>query len=181
MKIAVTGGVAEGKSTLMRFLSDYGLRCLSADDVARQVRQEPETRTLLASSFGLEAKELEAGLRQVLADPHGRRRLNAIMHPLVWSRVQASAYDVAEVPLLVETCLHNQFDYVVLVTCGPEMQRARLKERGLDDISVQRLLASQLSFRAKKPFADLIVRTDGTIEDVQRAAGKIDSIFRGIA
>ena len=179
MRIAVTGGVAEGKSTVVASLAKRGLRCVSADEFAREVRGEPQTRRLIAGEFGLDVDGLEDGLRHALADPAARRRLNELMHPLVWSRLQATPHDVAEVPLLVEACLQDAYDYVVVVTCGPAEQRRRLVERLGDEALADQILRTQLPSRAKKPFADLIVRTDGTLEDVHSATGKIAAVFSG--
>ena len=180
MRIAVTGGVAEGKSTLVAALAKRGLRTVSADAVARAVRDDPATHRALAEAFSLPLGNLEDGLRLMLADPAERRKLNRIMHPLVWRAMQATPHDVAEIPLLVETCLYDTYDYVVVVTCGEDEQLRRLVARVGDKTTAERLLRSQLPTRAKKPFADLIVRTDGTLEDVHHAAGRIDAVFRGM-
>lgn len=179
MKIAVTGGVAEGKSTVLASLKKRGLRCVSADDLAREVRAEPRTRRLIAVEFGLDVDSLEDGLRHVLTDESARRRLNKLMHPLVWSRLQETPHDVAEIPLLVEACIQDTYDYVVVVTCGPEEQRRRLVLRLGDAARADEILRTQLPTRAKKPFADLIVRTDGTLEAVHSATGKIAAVLSG--
>ncbi|MBX3110957.1 MAG: dephospho-CoA kinase [Fimbriimonadaceae bacterium] len=179
MKIAVTGGIAEGKSTLVAALAQAGLRCISADEVAREVRAEPATVAKVADLFGIAPDHLDEGLRGVLTDPVARRQLNALMHPLVWGRMRETPHDVAEVPLLIESCLQTAYDYVVVVTCGEEEQRRRLTDRVGDAEKARQLLRTQLPTRAKLPFADRIVRTDGTLADVHIAAGKIAAVFRG--
>ncbi len=175
----MTGGVATGKSTFVRMLAERGLQTVSADDVAREVRSDPAVRRRLALDFGVGEENLEDGLRLALADPAARRKLNAILHPLVWTKLQSTPHDVAEIPLLVETCVYDAYDYAVLVTCGHDEQVKRLVDRLGSEAAANRVIHSQLVDRAKAPFADEVVRTDQGADHVQQVAGRICALFSG--
>ena len=71
-----------------------------------------------------------------------------------------------EIPLLVETCTHTLFDEVWVVACGGEIQRQRMRERGLNDDDIELILATQLSSRVKQAFSTAVIRTNDTLDSV---------------
>ncbi|MEX2243199.1 MAG: dephospho-CoA kinase [Fimbriimonadaceae bacterium] len=174
LKAALTGGVAEGKTTVLRMLSEAGLRTGSADEVAREVFEDPLTQSLIAERFGLPGPLDRARMRALItADPDKRRALNEVVHPEILARLVEGGADVIEVPLLVETCLQSSFRRVWVVTCGRQEQLRRLTERLGDDQRARALVSSQLSTEVKCAFADRIVRTDRPLGDVYREAEEL--------
>jgi dephospho-CoA kinase len=174
-RLAVTGGAAEGKSTVVRELERLGLRSVSADDVARQVMSDPDVEAKVAQECGLTRPLDPHALRERIArDPLARRAVNRAVHAETARRLIEADADVAEVPLLVEACLHWAFRRVWTVTCGPQEQRRRLIERLGDQDLADRLVASQLSAPTKIVFGDAVLRTDRALsavhEDVRRLA-----------
>jgi len=168
MRIAVTGGIAEGKSTVVRFLGDFGHSTDSSDVFARECFYEPSTQLELATLLGGAPPVDAARLRSAISQSDDfRRQVNRVMHPGVVSRILQSSATFFEVPLLIETCLHPLFDQVWVVTCGPEEQRARLIQRD-GDASAAKIMASQLTSFVKTPFADVVIRTNAPIETVKR-------------
>ncbi len=161
MRIAVTGGIAEGKSTVLAEIASLGIPTLSADAVAREVLSTGQVQLEVGEALGLSLPLDRAELRARLGDPSARRDLNRIMHPHVWATISSFQHGAVEVPLLIEACLHPAFDQVWVVTCGVTEQRRRLTERLGDARLVDTLLATQLPTRAKIPFASVIVRTLG--------------------
>lgn len=156
--IAITGGIAEGKSTVLGMLSELGFRTASADEIAKEVFQRPEIQEGVATIFGtFDRENIRAAMTM---KPELRRELNRIMHGPIWEGILAEIPDFVEIPLLVETCLHIRFRKVWVVTCGPEEQRRRLKARLGSEAPIDALLATQISTRAKAKFADRIVRTN---------------------
>jgi dephospho-CoA kinase len=118
--VALTGGIASGKSTVARRLKEHGAVIVDADQVARQVVEPGEPA--LAADGSLDRAALGA---IVFSDPEGRQRLNAITHPAVLDRSRAlfaaagdadpDAIVVYDIPLLVEAGRIDEFDLRVVV------------------------------------------------------------------
>ena len=140
--IALTGGIASGKSTVSRLFDALGVPVIDADQVARDV-VAPGT-TLLAQvfeRFGAQLRRPDGSLdrtglrRLVFADPARRRQLEALLHPAIRVRTENLAaqaggpYQIHVIPLLVETHAGAQFDRVLLVDCPEALQLARLQAR----------------------------------------------------
>lgn len=164
--IAITGGIAEGKSTVLDALAGLGYRTISADSVAREVYVLPETQQEISKIFEIENPTREEIREAISVKPRLRRELNALMHRPIWERILEEQPEFVELPLLVEACLHPWFQSVWAVSCGISEQRRRLLERVQDPNLVDQLLRTQLSSRAKAQFADRIVRTNGDRESV---------------
>lgn len=166
--LAVTGGIAEGKSTVMGYLRENGVRCESADDIAREVWEDEELHRQLDARLGAPHTSDRASLLRAMAANHSlRRAVNSIFHPMVLARMVSCGAQAIEVPLLIETCTQGLFDRVWVVTCGQEEQRRRLIARHGECQMVENLLTSQLPTEVKIAFADQIVRTNRSPFDVQ--------------
>lgn len=165
-RAAITGGVAEGKSTVLGYLASMGFKTLSADEVARELFVEPDIQKALAFMLQVNAPVQPADLRRAIASkPMLRRAVNRLMHPHLLPRLVDSGVDFVEIPLLIETCLQGLFDEIWVVTCGPEEQFRRLSNRIGSRETVQ-LLSTQLPTQVKIPFADVVVRTNAPEESV---------------
>ncbi|MER3412864.1 MAG: dephospho-CoA kinase [Armatimonadota bacterium] len=177
LRVAVTGGICDGKTTILALVREAGFPTFSADEVAAAILREPEFLSKVTDAFGDEATS-DDGLDKefirasVLPDPARRRRLNSIAHAETLRRLLAamSASDrlsFAEVPLLIETGAHRYFDAVWVVVSSPEEQVRRLTERLGDREAAERSLAVQLPTRAKIPFGDRILRTVQPVSSVR--------------
>jgi dephospho-CoA kinase len=174
MAAALTGGVAEGKTTVLRMLSEFGLLTASADEMAREALASPETQAEVAALFGIRAPLDRSQLRTIVAnDPDKRRSLNSVLHPEVFARMVESGADVIEVPLLLEACLQSSFERVWVATCGPEEQLRRLTERLGAPGRAREMVGLQLPTEVKLAFADRTIRTDRPLDAVQQAAGEL--------
>lgn len=163
----MTGGIAEGKSTVLEILSGLGIAVASADLIAAEVLDQPHVRARIVGQVGLPRDFSRADLRSEMnGSPAVRRAVNSTLHPLVLEVIARSGAQAVEVPLLCETCLTDAFSYVWVVTCGPEEQLRRLKARLGSESEAVSALAWQLPTRAKLPFADAIVRTNCERADV---------------
>lgn len=169
LNIAITGGIAEGKSTVTAVMKDLGYKTASADEVARTVFESERVQGRLAEMLGMNRPITPADLREHLwENSRLRRDVNALMHPLILDRLAEMRPDVVEVPLLIETCLQGHFKRVWVVTCGLEEQTRRLQARFGKDVDTESILSSQLSSEVKCAFADVVVRTNRPPEDVIR-------------
>lgn len=198
IRVALTGGIATGKSTVVRTLVAHDVPVVDADVVARRV-VEPGTPGLAAieAAFGPDVIETSGALdRKALAaivfgDAERRRVLEAIVHPRVREAIEAwfaelaasgCPLGVADIPLLFEAGRARDFDRVVVVACEPEVQRARLMARdGLSGEDADRRLAAQWPLADKVATADAVVRTDGTLADTERRAIALVSTLKSWA
>lgn len=186
LRVGLTGGIACGKSRVLRRLESLGCRTLDLDHVAHELMSpgQPAHADVVAA-FGpgvlgpggaIDRKALAA---LVFQDKAARERLNAIVHPRVRreerERMAALGREaeivVSDAALLVEAGLHLRFDRLVVVHCSPAEQLRRLMAR--DALSRETALArirAQMPIREKRRFAHLEVDTSGRPEDTDAAA-----------
>lgn len=195
--IGLTGGIASGKSLALALLRECGAVTFSADEAAGTV-MAPGSSVLaaLASAFGREVLCADGSLnraalgRRVFADPEELKRLDRITHPpilrLLRAQVEGACFDLrrstvvtVEVPLLFEVRLEGWFQRVVVVTATEEMRLARLCSRsGLPRRDAQRRLLSQMPLELKEARADVVLRNEGTVSDLNR---QIEALVAQIA
>ncbi|MFC7624099.1 dephospho-CoA kinase [Microlunatus sp. GCM10028923] len=191
MRIALTGGIASGKTAVSDLLRERGAVIIDSDLLAREV-VAPGTPGLAAivERFGpgvLDGDQLDrAALGKIIfADPAARRDLEAITHPLVRQRAEEleraapdDAVVIQVIPLLVEAGLADGFDLVIVVDADPAQQRERLRRRnGLDERQVEERLAAQASRADRLAAADLVVDNTGPAE---RLPGEVDRLWRRV-
>lgn len=165
MRVAITGGIAEGKSTVLGYLADMGYKTETADRLAKSVFASEPVQQFLHSQLGSGDPALVRS--RLSADSDFRRRLNALTHPAIALAIFESDAEFVEVPLLIETCMHRWFPQVWVVTCGMEEQIRRLVHRlGNLDLALE-MASAQVPTAAKIPFADTVVRTNCSEESVR--------------
>lgn len=174
-RIGITGPIGCGKSTVSAMLAELGAAVIDADEIARDVRREPEIEQQIMDRFGTADAASLAGT--VFADPDALRDLEAIIHPAVRPRIQAAidaAEDrgapavVVEAIKLVEGGLAATCDEVWFVTCDAPIQRGRLRERGLAREDAERRIASQRHLRDRvEPVATRRIDTSGSLADTR--------------
>ena len=190
LKVALTGGIATGKSYVLDRLRQGGVPCLDADALAHGVEAAGTEATMaIAARFGADVLAADGSVDRakigpiVFADPGARRDLEAIVHPAVYRAIEAGVrafeltgaypFTVVDVPLLYETGAERRFDRVIVTVCPPEVQIARLVERGLTETAARQRLAAQWPTDRKAARADFVITTDGTFEETDR---QIDGI-----
>jgi len=166
VRLAITGGIAEGKSTVLGYARDAGYAVLSADEIAREVFENEQIQLFLKDSLGSTDRLLVRS--RIAQDCSFRRKLNSAMHPAVITRIAASDATIVEIPLLIEAVLFPLFESIWVITCGREEQRNRLFARIGDEVLTDALLSTQLCGEVKIPFADRIVRTNLDESSVKR-------------
>lgn len=189
LRIALTGGVASGKSTVARLFEALGAKLIDTDQVARDI-VAPGTPALaqIAGQFGPEVLRADGALDRarlreiVFSDPAARARLEAITHPAIRERVAGISaraggpYQIIAVPLLVETGTQRQYDRVLLVDCDPQAQLGRLMLRdGLTAEQARSMLAAQASRAARLAVADDVIANESGTEVL---APQVESLHR---
>lgn len=194
LKVALTGGIATGKSHVLDRFRRLGVPCLDADALAHGVMSPgSEATRAIAARFGAGILEADGTVNRkklaaiVFADLSARRDLEAIVHPAVYRAIAAglrafeltgdSPLAVVDVPLLYETGHAGDFDRVVITVCPPATQLARLVDRGLSHGEALQRLAAQMPQEEKAARADFLVRTDGTREETD---AQVEQIWRQI-
>jgi dephospho-CoA kinase len=193
LQIALTGGIASGKSVVAKRLVEHGAVLIDADTLAREVVR-PGTPGLarIVETFGAGVLAADGTLdRPALAaivfnDPLRRAELNAITHPLIAERsrelVAAAAPDavvVHDIPLLVESTRDvGEFDLVVVVHAPVETRlRRMMADRGMTREEAQRRLDAQASDADRLALADVVIENDADLADTLR---QVDELWAGL-
>jgi dephospho-CoA kinase len=182
MRVGLTGGVASGKSTVAALLRELGAVVVDSDVLAREV-VEPGTRGLAAvvEAFGPEVLTADGALDRaalggvVFGDEAARRRLEAILHPLIRARaaeLEAAAPEgtvvVHDIPLLVETGQADRFDAVLVVDVPVETQVERMvRDRGMSREDALARVAAQADREQRLAAATHVVDNTGKREDLR--------------
>ena len=189
MNIGLTGGIATGKSTVAKLLTERGANLIDLDKVAREVVEPGQPALLaIAERFGQAVLKPDGSLDRkklgsiVFADEAQRKALEAILHPAIRAVMKErmvareSSHPeqlvVVDVPLLFESKLEPYFEQIMLVYVPREEQLKRLMKRdGLSREDAERRLAAQMSIEDKKALADIVIDNSS---DLAHTAAQID-------
>lgn len=180
--IALTGGIAAGKSTVARRLAEHGAVIVDADALVREV-QQPGSPVLarIAEQFGAGVIRSDGALDRaalgslVFGDDAAISRLNEIVHPAVrelsharFAEARAASPNsviVYDVPLLVEARGSDGWDLVVVAHAPAPLRIRRLQEeRGMSAAEAESRIGAQVSDEARLAIADVVIDTSGSIE-----------------
>ncbi len=188
MRVGLTGSIASGKSTVSAILAELGAVVIDADALAREVveRGTPGLARVV-EEFGSTVLLPEGDLDRVamgqlvFADEAARRRLEAIVHPLVFERItalEASAGPeelvVHDIPLLAESGRADTFDAVIVVDVPAEVAEERMvSHRGMSIEDARARLAAQATREQRRAIATHLIDNTGTLEDLRRRVVEI--------
>lgn len=186
--VALTGGVASGKTTVSDRLSEKGVPVVDTDSISRSM-VAPGTSGLeqVASEFGDDILDSSGALdrralrERIFAHPEQRDKLEAILHPLIEreARKQISQHGNAEyvvlvVPLLVETGIFPEADRIVVVDVPESLQIRRLVERdGIDRDRAASMLSAQATRSQRLESATDVIDNSGSLEDLLQSADEL--------
>ncbi|MEA2307832.1 MAG: dephospho-CoA kinase [Thermoleophilaceae bacterium] len=181
--VGLTGGIAAGKSEALSALERVGAATLSSDAVVHELLTTGDVRDALVERFGDQVApggdvDRSAVAEVVFGDPDKRQWLEGLLWPRVGERIaswreQVEHADprpraaVVEVPLLFESGMEAVFDRTIAVVADEELRNERAGARG--HRGVESRTSRQLSQDEKAQRADIVVRNDGTLDDLQRA------------
>jgi len=196
--IAITGGVASGKSTVDRIFQSLGVVVADADHAARDaVAPGGEGLAEVVATFGDGVLGADGRLdrpamrRRVFADDDARRRLEAIVHPRVREALRKvcqaapGPYAIASIPLLAEGGGREAYPWLqrILVVDVPEsVQLARLLQRdGIDQALARTMIAAQASRRERLAIADDVLVNDGPLAALTPHLGALARLYARLA
>lgn len=188
-KVAITGGLSSGKTTVCRILKRLGAYTVSADEVVHQLLS-PLTQIghqvldLLGQEILKDGRFDRAKMAEIVfAQPEKLKALEQILHPAVLEAIDALFHQikpedyklfVAEVPLLFETESQKYFDAVVAVVASPDVSKTRFRDKtsySFDEF--ERRMARQLTPELKASKADFTIANNGTLADLESATEKL--------
>jgi len=181
MKVGLTGGIACGKSEVLKMFAEKGWQTRSADEMVHNLLDHDEkVRGAIAEKFGKdvinEAGQLDkARMADIVFQNPGRRKwLEDLLHPLVregWTAAIAQAPSlnwIVEIPLLFEKKLETHFDLVVCLECSPKIQLQRLCSRGLNEADARARISSQAPLSEKIEKSDIVLSNNGSLNFLRK-------------
>uniref|UniRef100_A0A1A9WLU4 Dephospho-CoA kinase domain-containing protein n=1 Tax=Glossina brevipalpis TaxID=37001 RepID=A0A1A9WLU4_9MUSC len=189
--VAVTGGIATGKSTVSRIFQRNGIAVVDADQIAREIvmpgkRCWHKIRQIFGDEILLPSREINRSAlgRIVFENKELRGKLNMITHPLIHRKIffnvikhllSGKQWIVLDLPLLFETGILMDFIYkIICVTCDPETQLQRLIARNeLSEEDARLRINSQMPLEEKCEKSHFVIDNSGLLEDTEAAALKI--------
>ena len=176
LKIALTGGIATGKSYVLARLKDRGVATIDADDIVHDaLGPGTSTTKAIADKFGASVLKPDGSVdrtqlaAKVFRETEARQQIEAIVHPVVYDVIRRwfdslnQPIGVASIPLLYETAREKDFDVVVVTVCPPDVQLHRLMQRdGMSEQQARQRIAAQMPADEKAARGDFVILTGGT-------------------
>lgn len=193
--IAITGGFASGKTTVARYIEESGYPVVYTDLLAKNVMLQASVKPKIMEAFGEGSYNPDGSLNaNYLAnevfnskDDAKLEQLNKIVHPptidLMMDEIErlsqaGNKYIFVESALIYEAALDDGFDYILCVTCKPNIQIERaMKRHNLDKKAVEDRIAKQIDLKTKANLADFVLSNDGGLEELKSSTAFILSIL----
>jgi dephospho-CoA kinase len=194
-RVALTGGIASGKSTVADLFAALGVPVIDTDVIAREV-VEPGRPALVqvAEAFGHGVLDADGRLdrkrmrERIFSDPGARRRLEAILHPAIRAEMERQSqtaggpYQVLVIPLLAEGGRRDHVDRVLLVDVPEELQIQRVMWRdGVSHEQAQASLNAQATRAQRLEMADYVLRNTGRVDDLREQVAGLHQQFLRLA
>lgn len=185
INVGLTGGIGCGKSEALRFFGEAGAEIVETDAVVRRLMNEDsgliaEIREAFGAGMIDAQGKVDRGrlARRVFRNSTALSLLESLVHPRVrnhWTRLLREAHPVliVEIPLLFEKDLQGHFSSTVCVSSHPEIQRQRLKHRGLNESQIQHRKQNQLGLEEKMRRADTILFNNGTLDHLREQVQRV--------
>jgi dephospho-CoA kinase len=191
LKVALTGGIATGKTYVLRRLYQLGVPTIDADDLVHGALQAGTPATIaVGERFGAEVLDPDGSVNRkalaarVFSDAEARRALEGLLHPPVYDMIQqwlaklmatGAPIGIAAIPLLFETHHEADFDVVVVTACDPDEQVRRIVVRdGATEAEARLRIAAQMPVDEKTRRATFVIWTRGTLPDTY---AQVDAVW----
>ena len=189
MLVALTGGIASGKSTVAQLFAQHGAVVIRADDLAREVvAKGGRAYDQVVAHFGNQILTADGQVDRaklasiVFNDPNELTALEGLTHPAVQSELADRIADldpnqivIYEVPLLIEKNLFNKFDKSIAVIADLKVREVRAQERGLDPADFYARVENQTSDEQRRKSVDIVIENNG---DLSQLAQQVDRAWQ---
>jgi len=194
--IGLTGGIGSGKSSAAEIFHKLGAAIIDTDEIAHRLTTAGQPgAAVIRNQFGPDYLQAEGALDRermralIFSDTAARRKLEAILHPLIRAETAAlvkkisTPYVIVVVPLLVETDAYRDLlQRVLVIDCDESLQFARALQRGgLTEHEVQAIIAAQAGRAARLAYADDIVRNDRDLVALHAEVSSLHSKYLKLA
>lgn len=173
----LTGGVGAGKSLAAQYFKEAGVTVIDADALARELRQPPgKAAAKIKATFGTTDR---GKLRKIIfSDPLAKKKLENILHPLIWEEVQQRIREAAkknpklpilyEAALLIETGRYQQLEGLIVVHAPTSVRLERLMARdSIDRNHAEKIIQAQVSDEVRKNLASCIIENVRSPSDLK--------------
>ena len=194
-RIALTGGIASGKSTVADLFAQLGVPVIDTDLISRQVVApgKPALAEIVAA-FGPGVLDAEGNLdrrrmrERIFSDPGARRRLESILHPAIRAELErqsakaGGAYQLLVIPLLAEGGRRDHVDRVLVVDVPEALQLERLVGRdGVTADQARASLGAQATREARLAIADDVIRNTGPVDELRAKVAALHQKYLALA
>lgn len=193
--VAITGGFATGKTTVAKFIEDEGFPVIYTDLLAKELMSnDKEVINAIIDSFGRDAYKDNNSINTqylsniVFSNLEQLEVLNRIVHPKVIELMENRLYELVkrgnqlvfvESALIFEAALEDGFDYVICVSCDPNIQIQRAMHRhNLSEQDALKRINSQIPLPQKEALADFTIKNNGSIEDLKQSSLLVLNIIK---
>lgn len=181
--VALTGGIASGKTQVSNTLTDLGSAVIDADKVAREVVVKASAGwQAIVKRFGSEILHRDGEInrralrKKVFHDSQALADLNAITHPLITAAIKTAIENtrhnliVVVIPLLTAQNRQSYFDRVLVVDVHEDRQRERLQKRDqIDTPLTEKMISAQISREQRLKLADDVISNQGSLQDLNHS------------
>jgi len=177
--IALTGGIASGKSTVCNLLRLFGLRIIDADAIARQMldAESQAIAKLFGKEYIVDGKVDRKSLgRLIFSNNDARKKLEELLHPKIRAEIERQSEEqdrlkgpyIVDIPLFFETS-NYPIEKVIVVYAPREIQKRRLMDReGLSDEEAEARLNAQMDIEEKKKLATWVIDNSKNLKHLQQ-------------
>ena len=195
LRIALTGGIGSGKTTVSDYFRKLGVPVIDADETSHEMTQagEPAVQKIV-DVFGDSVLDRDGNLDRtalrniVFGDPESRKQLESILHPEIQRQMNEAAsrtqspYCLFSIPLLIENGQHVSYDRILVIEASEDRRRTWIQARSdLTESEITAILSAQVSDEQRRRAADDLLINDGGIDDLHARIDRLHQRYLALA
>jgi dephospho-CoA kinase len=152
--VGITGNIASGKTTALKYLSSLGFKTINSDEIVNKIWSDKEFNKIISNEYNVNLEDRKSKKRffnKIYENPILRKEIEDRIHPKVFSEIETNLQNemgiiFIEMPLLYEVNFHHKCNYVILILTSQDKQNSRLEKRGLSNNESKIRIDSQKNF-----------------------------------